>query len=216
MSAAAIVALLALVAFGASLIVEWQIATTSVAALTQNAQQLDQQATAPVGVPVKLVLTFSEWAYIAGGIALLGVTGWAIMNSESAARLRGLVLGSGGGLLALVIAMIVRARDTTAALLVGNGLAGSQTTMSIRPGALFAVAAAVLPIVAVFLVPARVTAPAVAPPPPAPVPRPVAEVDVVEVIEEPPAVWMPTSHYEGVSGLTVMPSDPREGEQWRR
>jgi hypothetical protein len=211
LSAAAVVGLLALGAFGASLIVEWQVATVAVEDLSQNGQQA-QQLTGSVGMPIKLALTFSEWVYVAGGIALLAVTGWAIMNSEWAARLRGLILGAGGGLLAVVIALIVRAGDTTTSLFSSSLM--SRATLSIRPGALCAVAAAVLPIVAVFLASARVTAPAEAPPPQAVLPAPApAEI---EVVEEPPAVWMPTGHRDAVSGLTVTSADPRQGEQWRR
>jgi hypothetical protein len=205
-------------AFAVSLILEWQHVIVTRSADTGQAPtgtDVHAEAAAHVGD-----LDIFGTVYLVAVIGLLAAAGLAASRADLAARLRHPLAGGGLGVLAMLVAVVVRASaqrldtkpsplDSLSTTYVMNGdgtLFSSDSTViyTMRPGSglVFAFAAVLLPLGAVWLA-ARQT--------PRAYPAPAAEADPDDPdTDEPddvvdtagPASWRPTDPYD----LTVTPS----------
>ncbi len=208
------------VAFAASLIADWQrisLATTSDDdPVFRRSSEFTAEVTSQVGD-----LNLFGTVYLLGVIGLLVAAAVAIGRADDAARLRFPILGGGLGLVAMLVAVAVRASserlDSKSSIIdqlslmagfdgEGNVAVSSAVTltMSVGLGLLFAFAAVLLPSGAVWLTaraapPREYAAPAAsAAADPEAVEDP--EPDVVEATD--PSRWRPRDPYD----LTVTPS----------
>lgn len=208
------------VAFAVSLVIEWQHIT-----LTLQGNDLDvTRAESYRGeVPAHVGdLDLFGMVYLVGVIGLLVAAGAAMTRADLAARLRLPVIGGGLGLAAMLVAVAVRATqaqlDTKPSVLDnmrylsidgdGNMLSASSAVnyeMSVGGGLLFAFAAVLLPLGAVWLAsrstPQGYAVPAPAAASPVHVEEPAEDAgDVLDADE--PYRWRPRDPYD----LTVTPS----------
>jgi len=144
---------LGVVAFAASLFLQWQ-------SVTFNLNADGNTAAPQVSSTVSRLATQGPPAdtggiglvYVLGVVACLGVWGAVVARPELALRVRMAVGGAGAGLLAVVAALIMRPALTSVSLLgaLPEDVLNSVHT-SYEPGALAAAAAVVLPVVAIWL-----------------------------------------------------------------
>lgn len=143
------VAVLAAAAFVASVSLDWRTVTVDLTALGQ-ASGSTAVFRAGVGDATSLSI-----AYLLGMVALLGLVGACVGRPELAVRMRNAATGVGVGLLGLVLAVYVREADVETALRTNYGGYLPELPDSIKseagPGSLFAAAAVVLAMAAVWL-----------------------------------------------------------------
>jgi hypothetical protein len=160
--------LLGVVAFAASLFLKWHTVTldfstdgnTAAPQLQSNVAHLGIEGPPGVSSGVSLV-------YMLGVVACLGVWGAVVTRPELALRTRMAVGGVGAGLLAVVVAMILRRPDVLNSQVLGGTFPQemlSNVQTAYEPGIFAGLAAVVLPVVAVWLAgkPAQQEAAAVA------------------------------------------------------
>jgi hypothetical protein len=201
------VGVLGAVAFAASLFLNWHTVTvdlssggnTDAPSATASVVTLSVQGPGGSGDTPGLV-------YMLGVVACLGAWGAVVARPELALRLRLAVAGVGAGLLAVVVALILRRPDSITAQALLGGFPNeleSRIKTAYEPGAFLGLVAVILPVVAIWLAG-----------------QPAARAQMAEQVEAPaeraavPDVdqrqWAAPSKAGGAFDLTVTPG----GDAW--